>query len=315
MIAAITTLHEHLEPVGDARRRPAGPQRPRARAARASPGSRRRWRPGRRSSPSTSSAPASTRTSTRSASTSSATAARPASATRGPLPEAISAAVDDADLAVVLGPVGQPQLRGPHQPRREDELPRVAAARRRLRAAGTMDCDLVDDPIGHGRRGRGRLPARPVALGAGDRRDDRARRAVGHVPQVLRRGVRRRRALERARGADRRPLRLGRRLDLRAAPALLRRHAPASPSRSPTSRAPASWRSSATRSRPTTSRPRARSSAAARRPRTSRSTASRRASSTATARAAATTRSWSAGRSRTSACATCWAPGHFPRAA
>ena len=32
-----------------------------------------------------------------------------------------------------LGPVGQPQLRGPDQPRRQDELPRVAAARHRLR--------------------------------------------------------------------------------------------------------------------------------------------------------------------------------------
>ena len=32
------------------------------------------------------------------------------------------------------GAVGQPQLRGPDQPRREDELPRVAAAGRRLRA-------------------------------------------------------------------------------------------------------------------------------------------------------------------------------------
>ncbi len=32
--------------------------------------------------------------------------------------------------------VGQPQLRGPHQPRRAGELPRLAAARRRLRARG-----------------------------------------------------------------------------------------------------------------------------------------------------------------------------------
>ena len=35
-----------------------------------------------------------------------------------------------------LGALGQPQLRGPHQPRREDELPRVAAAGRRLRDRG-----------------------------------------------------------------------------------------------------------------------------------------------------------------------------------
>ena len=54
----------------------------------------------------------------------------------GPLPEEISAAVDEGDLAVVLGALGQPQLRGPHQPRREDELPGLAAAVRRLRAGG-----------------------------------------------------------------------------------------------------------------------------------------------------------------------------------
>ena len=56
----------------------------------------------------------------------------------GPLPEEVSAAVNEDDLAVVVGAVGQPQLRGPDQPRREDELPRVAAARRRLRA-GRLD--------------------------------------------------------------------------------------------------------------------------------------------------------------------------------
>ena len=46
----------------------------------------------------------------------------------GPLPDEISAAVNEGDLAVTLGALGQPQLRGPHQPRRQDELPGVAAA-------------------------------------------------------------------------------------------------------------------------------------------------------------------------------------------
>ena len=36
----------------------------------------------------------------------------------GPLPAEISEAVQDSDLAVVVGAVGQPQLRGPDQPRR-----------------------------------------------------------------------------------------------------------------------------------------------------------------------------------------------------
>ena len=56
---------------------------------------------------------------------------------------------------------------------------------------------------------------------ARDRRDRRAGAAVGHVPQQLRRGLRRRRELAVARGPDRRPLRLAR-VDLRPPPAVLR---------------------------------------------------------------------------------------------
>ena len=37
---------------------------------------------------------------------------------------------------MVVGALGQPQLRGPHQPRHQDELPRVAAAGRRVRDRG-----------------------------------------------------------------------------------------------------------------------------------------------------------------------------------
>ena len=134
-----------------------------------------------------------------SASTSSATAARRASATPARCRDEISAAVNEAR------PRGrarccqrQPQLRGPHQPRREDELPRVAAAGRRLRA----------------RRHDGHRPRRATRSGidadgkpvylrdiwpstqevAADRRGGRA---VGHVPLELRRGLRGRRALER----------------------------------------------------------------------------------------------------------------------
>ena len=52
----------------------------------------------------------------------------------GPITDEVSAAVNEGDLAVVSGALGQPQLRGPHQPRRQDELPRLAAAGGRLRA-------------------------------------------------------------------------------------------------------------------------------------------------------------------------------------
>ena len=190
-----------------------------------------------------------------------------------------------------LRALGQPQLRGPHQPRREDELPRVAAAVRRLRDRRDDGHRPARRAAGPGPGRRGRLPQGHLAERAGGRRDGRERRAERHVPQVLRRGVRRRRALELARGADRRPLRVGRRLDLRA-PAAVLRGLPAGAARtSPTSRARACSPCSATRSPPTTSRPRAtiKEELAGGRS-TSRSTASSARTSTPTARAAATTR-------------------------
>ena len=48
-----------------------------------------------------------------------------------------------------VGAERQPQLRGAHQPRREDELPRVAAARRRLRARrARWTSTSSSDPLG-----------------------------------------------------------------------------------------------------------------------------------------------------------------------
>ena len=159
--------------------------------------------------------------------------------------------------------VRQPQLRGPHQPRREDELPRVAAARRRLRARGHDGHRPRQRPDRPDAEGRGRSTCATSGRRAQrDRGDDRVRACSRTCSATqLRRGLRRRRALERARRADRRPLRVGRRLDLRAAARRTSTACRASPSPSPTSRARACWRSSATRSRPTTSRRRARSSA------------------------------------------------------
>ncbi len=75
--------------------------------------------------------------------------------------------------------------------------------------AGTMDIDLYDEPLGEDDHGEpvflkdiwpSAAEVAETVAGGG---------AVGHVPQELRRGVRRRRALELARGADRRALRLG----------------------------------------------------------------------------------------------------------
>ena len=76
-------LHEHLEPVGDARGRPAGQEGGRDRACNASRGSRPAWRPGPRWSPTTSIARSSRSRCRSSGSTSWATAAPRASATPG----------------------------------------------------------------------------------------------------------------------------------------------------------------------------------------------------------------------------------------
>ena len=126
--------------------------------------------------------------------------------------------------------------------------------------AGTMDIDLVDDPLGDRRRRRARSTSSDIWPSTqGGRADRRGGRAVGHVPQELRRGLRRRRALERPRGPDRRPLRVGRASRPTCASRRTSRACRPSPSPSRTSRARACWPSSATASPPTTSRPPARS--------------------------------------------------------
>ena len=90
----------------------------------------------------------------------------------------------------------QPQLRGPHQPRREDELPRVAAAGGGLRAGGDDGHRPARRAARAGLRRRGRLPQGHLALRRGGRARRRGVRARGDVPVLLRRGLRGRRALE-----------------------------------------------------------------------------------------------------------------------
>ena len=209
----------------------------------------------------------------------------------GPLPAAISEAITERRPGGLLGAVRQPQLRGPHPPRGADELPRQPAAGGGLRAGRPHGHRPVRRAARRGQRRRARLPARHLALAAGDPRHDRAVRAVRDVPAQLRRGVRGRRELARARRAGGRPLRLGPELDLRQAPALLRGHAgrAAGRLRADPRRARAR-RCSATASPPTTS-PRPARSRRTRPPApTCSSTAWSRRTSTPTARAAATTR-------------------------
>ena len=86
------------------------------------------------------------------------------------------------DLAVVSRAQRQPQLRGPDQPRREDELPRVAAAGGRLRAGGDDGHRPARRAARAGHRRRGRLPQGHLADRRGSRARRRGVRARGDVP-------------------------------------------------------------------------------------------------------------------------------------
>ena len=103
--------------------------------------------------------------------------------------------------------------------------------------AGRMDIDLVNEPLGAGRRRQRRLPARPLAERGGDPGDDRALGARRDVPRTYAdvfTGDPRWRELPIPEGE---PVRLGSRVDVRAAAAVLRGHVAASRSRSRTSAA------------------------------------------------------------------------------
>ena len=122
----------------------------------------------------------------------------------------------------LLGALGQPQLRGPDQPRHPRQLPRVAAAGGRLRARrphGHRPDQRADRPR---LRRRARLPLATSGPPAPRSSEvDGRRRARRHVHQGLRGRLQRRQALEGDRGPRGRPLHLAR-LDLRAQALLLR---------------------------------------------------------------------------------------------
>ena len=167
----------------------------------------------------------------------------------GPLPEAVSAAVERLRPRGRLGAVRQPQLRGPDQPGRQDELPGVAAAGRRVRHR-RLD----------GRRHRDRIrsaptrTAHPVYLrdiwpsAARGRRRSSTRAIAAEMftsdyADVFA-GDERWQSLPTPTGDD---LRLGPRLDVRAQARRTSRGCRASRSRSPTSPVPGCSPSSATR--------------------------------------------------------------------
>ena len=126
-------LHQHLQPVGDDRRRPAGQEGRRARPHAPSRGSRPASRPARGWSPTISKARACCRISSSSGSTRWATAAPPASATA-----AAARAGGAAHRRALPGDGGgaerQPELRGAGPSAGAGELPRVPAAGGGVRA-------------------------------------------------------------------------------------------------------------------------------------------------------------------------------------
>ena len=157
------------------------------------------------------------RRSRRSASTSSATAARPASGTPGRCPRRSRRSSTSDDLAVASVLSGNRNFEGRINPDVKMNFLASPPLVRRLRAGrddGLGPLQRADRP---GLRRRGRLPQGHLAVAEGGRAGRRGRRALGDVHVLLRRGLRRRRQLARPRRPDRRPLRLGRGLDLRAA--------------------------------------------------------------------------------------------------
>ena len=110
-----------------------------------------------------------------------------------------------------LGAVREPKLRRTHQSRRPHELPRLAAPRDRLRP-GRHDGHrhLTAEPLGTDSDGN------PVLLADGRRgaTNDSRVAALGDVHRRLRVGVRRRRPLERPRRRVRPTVRMGRHLHL-----------------------------------------------------------------------------------------------------
>ena len=215
-------LHEHLEPLGDDRRRPAGEEGGRARARRQALGEdvararlHRRHRLPRELRP--------RRVPERAQ-------VRPRRVRLHDLHRQLRPALR-RDLGGgqregprrLRGALRQPQLRGPDQPGREGELPRLAAALRRLRARRADGLRLRVRAARPGHRRRGRLPARHLAELRGDQRHGRRRRPRRDVREELRERLRGRRALEGDPGARGGPLHLAR-LDLRPPAAVLRGH-------------------------------------------------------------------------------------------
>ena len=164
----------------------------------------------------------------------------------GPLPEPVSTAVNEADLAVVSVLSGNRNFEGRINPDVKMNYlaspPLVVA----YALAGSMDVDLNNDPLGQDPDGNRRLPARPLALAAGGPAGHRPRRLRGAVRPQLRGRLRRHEQWQNL------PTPTGDTFEWAEDSTYVRRPPyfegmPAEPSRSRTSPAPAPSRCSATR--------------------------------------------------------------------
>ena len=197
-------LHQHLEPVGDGGRRPAGQEGGRARASTQAVGQDqpRAGLEGGHRVPAA--RPGSRPTSSSSASTWSATAAPPASATAARCRPAISQGHRGARPGGRGGALRQPQLRGPDQLRRARQLPGLAAAGGGLRAGRPDRHRPAERAARHRQRRPAGLPARHLAdASRRSRRPSCAAVRSEMFQRAVRRRLRRRRALERPRRARR----------------------------------------------------------------------------------------------------------------
>ena len=208
----------------------------------------------------------------------------------GPLPDPVTKAIGDSDLVVCAVLSGNRNFEGRVNPlTRANYLasPMLVVV---YALAGSMKIDITKDPIAHGQERQAGLSQGPLAFEHGSPEDGRQARHRQGLQEALCRRLQGRQVLAQHQDQADPDLQLGRQVDLRAQPALLRRHGQDPGRAQQHRRAPARSASSAIRSPPTTSRPPARSRRTARPAPISASTASRPRTSTSTARGAAITR-------------------------
>ena len=208
----------------------------------------------------------------------------------GPLPDPVTKAIGDGDLVVCSVLSGNRNFEGRVNPlTRANYLasPMLVVV---YALAGSMKIDITKDPIGTGKDGK---PVYLKDIWPSNAELQKLRRQVRDrqgVQEALQRRLQRRQVLALDQDQADPDLCLGRQVDLRAQPALLRGHGQDAGRPVATSRAPVRSASSAIRSPPTTSRPPARSRRTARPATTCSSTACSPRTSTSTARGAAITR-------------------------